>query len=103
MKRPTLIALGGLLVGGAYWARKHPSACPYALRFLVEGPHPGISRARLLEILAPQKGERVLEIGPGTGYYSLEVAPRLDGGALEIFDVQQEMLDHTIRQATERG
>jgi ubiquinone/menaquinone biosynthesis C-methylase UbiE len=96
-----LAALG--VVAAAYWWRKNPSACPYSQRFWVEAPHPGITRKRLLEILAPQPGERVLEVGPGTGYYSLDVAERLDGGALEVFDIQQEMLDHVMRRAGERG
>ena len=98
-----MISLAGLVAAGLWAQRKNPSACPYALRFFVEGPHPGIPRARLLELLSPEPGERILEIGPGTGYYSLDVAPRLDGGTLEIFDVQQEMLDHTVRKATEAG
>jgi len=57
----------------------------------------------LLEILAPAPGERVLEIGPGTGYYSLAVAAALDGGTLDIFDISQEFLDSVIRTARDRG
>ena len=34
----------------------------------------------------------VLEIGPGSGYYSLEVARRIPAGRLELFDIQPEML-----------
>jgi ubiquinone/menaquinone biosynthesis C-methylase UbiE len=98
------LALGALAVlAVAYWWRKNPSACPYSQRFWVEAPHPGITRRRLLEILDPRPGQRVLEIGPGTGYYSLGVAERLDGGTLEVFDIQQEMLDHVLRKAGERG
>jgi len=101
--RTALTAAGLLTVGGALWARRHPSACPYALRFFVDGPHPGISRPRLLEALDPQPGERILEIGPGTGYYSLAVAERLGEGTLALFDIQQEFLDHTLQAASERG
>jgi ubiquinone/menaquinone biosynthesis C-methylase UbiE len=89
-------------VAVAYWWRKNPSACPYSQRFWVEAPHPGITRARLIEILDPRPGEKVLEVGPGTGYYSLDVASRLDGGRLVLLDVQQEMLDHVMRRARER-
>lgn len=90
--------------GAAWWWRKNPSACPYGQRFWVEAPHPLITRQRLRETLAPQPGERVLEIGPGTGYYTLELASWISpGGTLEIFDLQQEMLDHTMRRAAERG
>jgi ubiquinone/menaquinone biosynthesis C-methylase UbiE len=70
---------------------------------MVQVPHPGISRRRLIEALAPAPGERVLEIGPGTGHYSLEVASRLGDGTLAIFDLQQDFLDHTLRAARERG
>jgi ubiquinone/menaquinone biosynthesis C-methylase UbiE len=100
-----LVALGALAMGaGALWWRKNPSACPYSQRFWVEAPHPLITRARLREILEPQPGERVLEIGPGTGYYTLDLAAWVgEEGAIEIFDIQQEMLHHTIRRARERG
>jgi SAM-dependent methyltransferase len=92
------------VAGAALWWRRHPSACPYNQRFWVEAPHPLITRARLREVLAPQPGERVLEIGPGTGYYTLDVADWIaPGGTVEILDVQQEMLDHTLRRARERG
>jgi ubiquinone/menaquinone biosynthesis C-methylase UbiE len=88
------------IVGAAFWWRKNPSACPYSQRFWVEAPHPFITRERLREILDPKPGERVLEVGPGTGYYSLPVAGWLEpGGRLDVLDVQQEMLDHTLERA----
>jgi ubiquinone/menaquinone biosynthesis C-methylase UbiE len=101
----TLLALAGVgTFGVAYWWRKNPSACPYSQRFWVQAPHPVITRKRLLEALDPQAGERVLEIGPGTGYYTFDVAARLgSSGRIEIFDIQQEMLDHVMREADRRG
>jgi ubiquinone/menaquinone biosynthesis C-methylase UbiE len=91
-------------VGVAFWWRKNPSACPYSQRFWVEAPHPFITRARLREILEPQPGERLLEVGPGTGYYALPVAEWLEpGGRLDVLDVQQEMLDHTVERAGEQN
>jgi ubiquinone/menaquinone biosynthesis C-methylase UbiE len=55
-------------------------------------------------VLAPQPGERVLEIGPGTGYYTLDLAEWVGpDGRIEIFDLQQEFLDHVGRRAAERG
>ncbi|MBA3421004.1 MAG: class I SAM-dependent methyltransferase [Thermoleophilaceae bacterium] len=96
-------ALAGAL-GIALWWRRNPSPCPYAQRFWVELPHPSITRERLEEILAPRPGERVLEVGPGTGYYTLGVARRLgDDGRLHILDVQDKMLEHTCRRAREAG
>ena len=39
-------------------------------------------------------------MGPGTGYYALEVAGWIaPEGRLDVFDLQQEMLDHTLRRA----
>lgn len=102
-KYVSFVALSAI-VGAALWWRKNPSACPYGQRFWVEAPHPLITRARLREVLAPQAGERVLEIGPGTGYYTLHVADWIgEQGRLDIFDIQQEMLDHTMRRAAEAG
>jgi ubiquinone/menaquinone biosynthesis C-methylase UbiE len=100
----TLIALGSAAtLGVAYWWRRNPSACPYNQRFWVQAPHPGITRKRLVAALEPGPGERILEIGPGTGYYSFDIAERLGEGRLEIFDIQQEMLDHVTREAERRG
>ena len=96
--------VGAALLGTVFWWRRHPSACPYGLRFSLELPHPFLTRSRLREILAPRPGERLLEVGPGTGYYALHVARWLEpGGALDILDVQQEMLDNTMRRARELG
>lgn len=95
------LGAGGAVVAGALWWRRHPSACPYGQRVWVEAPHPFVTRERLYEALAPQPGERILEVGPGTGYYSLGVAERV--GALELLDVQREFLDHTTRRAREAG
>lgn len=100
------IALGGVAaaLGYALWWRKNPSACPYGQRFFLEVPHPSVTRERLHEILEPVPGQRVLEVGPGTGYYALDVARRLKpGGTLDVLDVQQEMLDHTMRHAGALG
>jgi ubiquinone/menaquinone biosynthesis C-methylase UbiE len=95
---------GAALLGAALWWRRNPSACPYNQRFWVEAPHPLITRPRLREALAPAPGQRVLEVGPGTGYYALEVAGWIaPGGRLDVFDLQQQMLDHTLRRAEERG
>ncbi len=94
----------GAVIAAAVWWRTHPSACPYGQRFWVEAPHPFITRERLQEALAPRPGEQMLEVGPGTGYYAAPVAGWLmPDGELHILDLQQQMLDHTLRQAGEQG
>ena len=102
--RHLLGAAAAATVGAALWWRKNPSACPYGQRFWVEAPHPIITRDRLRSVLRPQPGEHVLEIGVGTGYYSLELAEWVaPDGTLELFDLQQKFLDHVMRAAGERG
>jgi ubiquinone/menaquinone biosynthesis C-methylase UbiE len=102
--RGLLAAAGLATLGAALWWRKNPSACPYGQRFWVEAPHPIITRERLRSVLRPRPGERVLEIGPGTGYYTLDLAEWVGpDGRVEIFDLQQEFLDHTTGRAAERG
>lgn len=41
---------------------------------------------------------RVLEIGPGSGFYSREVARRLTSGELILLDLQPEMLEKARRK-----
>jgi ubiquinone/menaquinone biosynthesis C-methylase UbiE len=109
-QRTALIVGIVLLVGAASLLvylrrqRKDPSGCPYGLRFSLDLPHPFVTRPRLREMLSPESGQRVLEVGPGTGYYALQAARWLEpGGILDILDIQQEMLDHTMHRARAMG
>jgi ubiquinone/menaquinone biosynthesis C-methylase UbiE len=96
-------AMAGALAASLWW-RRNPSACPYGQRFWVEAPHPIITRERLRAVLRPEAGERILEIGVGTGYYSLDLAEWVGPeGRLELFDLQQEFLDHAMEAAAGRG
>ena len=102
--RTAIVIAGGAVVGAALWWRKNPSACPYSQRFWVEAPHPIITRERLRSVLQPEPGERILEIGPGVGYYTLDMAEWVGPeGTIEIFDLQQKFLDHVGERAVERG
>lgn len=91
-KQRTVLIVGGLVLVGAASLlaylrrqRKDPSACPYGLRFSLDLPHPFVTRPRLREMLSPEPGQRVLEVGPGTGYYALQAARWLEpGGTLDI-------------------
>lgn len=94
----------GAVAAAAVWWRRNPSACPYSQRFWVQAPHPFITRERLRDALGDVRGKSVLEVGPGTGYYALPVSEWIGpDGRLDIFDLQPEMLDHTMRRACEAG
>jgi ubiquinone/menaquinone biosynthesis C-methylase UbiE len=87
-------------VTGGLWYRCKTTPFPYSQRWALDKELPYLTRERLCQILAPQSGERILEIGPGTGLFSVPVAQRLaPGGTLDVFDVQQAMLDHTLAVA----
>lgn len=89
------------LIGFLVWvirSRRSPTACSFGQRKWLEFPRPFLRRESLLTMLQPKSGERILEIGPGTGYYTLGVARRLSPhGQLDVLDIQQEMLDE-LRQ-----
>ena len=46
---------------------------------------------------------QVLEIGPGSGYYSLEVARQIPAGSLSLLDIQPEMLNKFARKLSAAG
>jgi len=98
-----LLALGAVAV----WVKRRrddPSACPYAQRVFLDLPRPFMRRKSLRHMLDHAPGERVLEVGPGTGYYSLDVAAQLGpDGWLDVLDLQQPMLDELMRRAAMAG
>ncbi|MEV5576453.1 methyltransferase domain-containing protein [Spirillospora sp. NPDC052269] len=97
-----LAAAGGAAAAAWWFGDKAPY--PYAQRGLLDIPLPYLTCGRLDETLRPRPGERILEIGPGTGLQSLHIAPQLGPeGRLDIVDIQSEMLDHVTRRAEERG
>lgn len=84
--------------------RRNPQACPYSQRWMLDFPRPWLSTDRLIRVLEPRPGERMLELGPGTGVQTLPVAKLLEpGGTLDVLDVQQEMLDALMASARDRG
>ena len=51
-----------------------------------------LSPRKLVARLAFSSTSHVLEVGPGSGFYSLEVARTLSNGYLELVDTQPRML-----------
>ncbi|WP_394824515.1 class I SAM-dependent methyltransferase [Pendulispora albinea] len=88
----------------ARWSsQRTPSPMPYTLRWVLYLPRWPLSVGRLREALGVRPGERVLELGPGVGIYSLPMASTLvPGGSLEVLDIQSEMLA-TLRYRAERA
>ena len=58
----------------------------------------------MLEVLQPTAGERILEVGPGAGYYAIPVAQRVGPtGMLTVVDIDDDMLATTVRRLDKRG
>jgi SAM-dependent methyltransferase len=93
----------GLAVAARAASQRHPAPMPYALRWVLYLPRWPLSVARLLRILEPRAGERLLEIGPGVGIYGVPIARALRGGSLDALDVQPEMLAVLERRARAAG
>ena len=94
---PLAIAAAGALAAAAAGA---PSCSPTGRRTRTRSgacstaPLPLLTTRRLDVLLQPRPGERVLEIGPGTGLQSLHVAPQLGADG---------ELDHRRRPAADAG
>ncbi|MCK9279958.1 MAG: class I SAM-dependent methyltransferase [Melioribacteraceae bacterium] len=67
---------------------------PHELSFLLDSPIRKLilSPKKLVDRLHVSNNSKVLEIGSGPGYFSIEVAKRIPDGFLVLFDIQYEML-----------
>jgi len=80
-------------------------AYPHQIAFLLDNPvrrmlaNPGDAIAAI----GLDGHERVLELGPGPGFFSVEIARRLTSGHLDLFDLQPEMLDKAKRKLARAG
>jgi ubiquinone/menaquinone biosynthesis C-methylase UbiE len=102
VKHPAVIAAAAGAAAAAWWWTDS-APYPYAQRWLLNVPLPFLTNRRLDALLGARPGERVLEIGPGTGLQALHVAGVLGArGRLDIVDIQQPMLDHVMRRAAAR-
>lgn len=62
-----------------------------------------LSPRALTKRLDLKKNSQVLEVGPGPGYFSPEVARRIPEGKLVLADIQQEMLDMSRKRLEKEG
>lgn len=96
------LAIGALAALAVANERLRPTACPYSQRHWLELPRPIVTRNRVRDVLAPQAGERVLEVGSGTGYYTDSIARSLEpDGTLHALDVQPAMTAHLRERLAE--
>ncbi len=96
-------ALGAHVVGRTV-SRLSPFPMPYFMRGVLQVPRGPHSPRRLIGLLRPSAGERIIEVGPGVGVHALPVAAAIaPDGVLDVLDVQQEMLDDLKRRAARCG
>jgi len=81
------------------------SAFPHEFAFILDNPIRRLlfNPRHVIDNLALTGSEHVLELGPGPGFFSVEIARRLPGGRLELFDIQPEMLDIARRKLDRAG
>lgn len=75
-------------------------AYPHELAFLLTLPLRRLIQppGALLRRLGLARDSHVLEIGPGPGYFSVDVARAVPSGRLVLYDLQREMLAKTRRR-----
>jgi len=104
-----LILVGGIaffwLVVVRVLAKLHGGApCPYALAWLVDNPTRRWYMAQVLDRIGIRPGERVLELGPGPGAFTIKAARRTEpDGALVAVDIQPQMIAAVERKVQEAG
>lgn len=78
---------------------------PHQLAFLLLVPLRRIllSPSKLVRHLHLTTTSRVLELGPGPGFFSVDVARSVPDGRLELVDIQREMLQKARRRLKRAG
>jgi ubiquinone/menaquinone biosynthesis C-methylase UbiE len=104
-----LIAVGGIafiwLVVLRILAKLHGGEpCPYALAWLVDNPPRRWYMRDLMDRVDVRPGERVLELGPGPGAFTLKAAGRTGPqGSLVAVDIQPRMIEAVEKKVREAG
>lgn len=81
------------------------SPFPHQAAFLLDNPlrRTVFKPERIVNAIGLSGAEQVLELGPGPGFYSVEIARRLTQGQLNLFDLQPEMLARARRRLERAG
>lgn len=92
------------------WARTFNNAFgrgvfPHQMSSVLDLPLRNIllSPRKLVARLALTDTSQVLEVGAGSGFYSVEVARRVSKGRLQLLDLQPEMLHKAQQKLEARG
>jgi ubiquinone/menaquinone biosynthesis C-methylase UbiE len=92
--------------GGGAESRTHQIAAQFnmmASEYDLLG-FPKVTALRLVELLAPQPGERVIDAGAGTGWAALAIAHRVgSAGHVTGIDVSEAALEQARRKASAEG
>jgi ubiquinone/menaquinone biosynthesis C-methylase UbiE len=82
----------------------HSAPCPASLDWLVDNPIRRYYMSPVLDRVGIRPGERVLELGPGPGTFTVEAARRLGPeGRLVAVDIQPEMIAQVQKRVREAG
>jgi ubiquinone/menaquinone biosynthesis C-methylase UbiE len=84
---------------------KGVSPFPHQAAFMLNNPLRRMlsSAPRAVNAVGLTGSEHVLEVGPGPGFFSVELARRLDRGRLDLLDLQPEMLAKAKRNLERAG
>ncbi|MBL7184372.1 MAG: methyltransferase domain-containing protein [Anaerolineae bacterium] len=84
--------------------RGRRAPCPASLAWLVNNPIRRRYTRPVLDRVGIQPGERVLELGPGPGAFTVEAAQRVGAqGRLIAVDIQPEMIAQVEKRVREAG
>jgi ubiquinone/menaquinone biosynthesis C-methylase UbiE len=82
----------------------HSAPCPAAFSWLVDLPIRRRYMRPILDRVGVQPGERVLELGPGPGMFTVEAAQRVGPeGRLIAVDIQPKMIAQVKKRVREAG
>jgi len=82
----------------------HSAPCPASLDWLVDNPVRRRYMRPILDRVGIQPGERILELGPGPGIFTVEAARRVGvEGRLIAVDIQPQMIAQVEERVREAG
>lgn len=84
------------------FAKKGVFPYQWAFTLLIPLRNIFLSPKKLIERLDLKENYKVLEVGPGPGYFSIPIARKVKNGKLFLVDIQPEMLEYAERRLKKR-